>query len=68
MANGTATGGCLGLPPGPSGAATLAGIRMTLADPVSRAALELPADAVIVLLSHEGDYYREVVTESLAEE
>jgi diaminopropionate ammonia-lyase len=41
--------------PGPCGAATLAGVRAALSDPERRAALRLPADAVLVLLSTEGD-------------
>ena len=47
--------GALGLSSGPSGAATLAGVRTALADPVRRAALELPPDGVVVLLSTEGN-------------
>jgi diaminopropionate ammonia-lyase len=44
----------LGVSSGPSGAATLAGIRAALADPARRAALHLGDDAVVVLLSTEG--------------
>lgn len=46
--------GMLGLSSGPSGAATLAGVRVALADPAHRAALDLRRDAVVVLLSTEG--------------
>jgi diaminopropionate ammonia-lyase len=45
----------LGVASGPSGAATLAGVRAALTDPVRRAALELPPDPVVVLLSTEGN-------------
>jgi diaminopropionate ammonia-lyase len=45
----------LGLSSGPSGAATLAGVRVVLADPARRATLDLPSDAVVVLLSTEGN-------------
>ena len=45
----------LGVPSGPCGAATLAGLRAALTDPARRAALQLPADAVLVLLSTEGN-------------
>lgn len=45
----------LGLSSGPSGAATLAGVRAALGDPDRRTDLDLPADAVVVLLSTEGD-------------
>lgn len=45
----------LGVPSGPCGAATLAGVRAALDDPRGRAALQLPADAVLVLLSTEGN-------------
>jgi diaminopropionate ammonia-lyase len=47
--------GKLGLSSGPSGAATLAGVRVALADSARRAALNLPPDAVVVLLSTEGN-------------
>jgi diaminopropionate ammonia-lyase len=47
--------GMLGVSSGPSGAATLAGVRAALTDPVRRAALDLPPDPVVVLLSTEGD-------------
>jgi diaminopropionate ammonia-lyase len=47
--------GALGVSSGPSGAATLAGVRATLAAPDRRAALDLPGDPVVVLLSTEGD-------------
>ncbi|QYJ03602.1 pyridoxal-phosphate dependent enzyme [Nocardioides panacisoli] len=47
--------GALGLSSGPSGAATLAGVRAALGDPERRAALGLPADAVVVLLSTEAN-------------
>ena len=46
--------GRLGVSSGPSGAATLAGVRAVLAQPGRRAALGLGDDAVIVLLSTEG--------------
>lgn len=46
--------GRLGISSGPSGAATLAGVRAALAIPHRRADLELDADAVVVLLSTEG--------------
>ncbi|MCK0113427.1 pyridoxal-phosphate dependent enzyme [Ornithinimicrobium sp. F0845] len=39
---------------GPCGAATLAGVRAALTDPSRRADLDLPRDAVVVLLSTEG--------------
>lgn len=45
----------LGVSSGPCGAATLAGVRAALADPQRRAALALPPDAVVVLLSTEGN-------------
>jgi diaminopropionate ammonia-lyase len=45
----------LGLSSGPSGACTLAGLRACLTDPTRRAALNLGADAVVVLLSTEGN-------------
>ena len=45
----------LGVPSGPCGAATLAGVRAALSHPERRAALQLPADAVLVLLSTEGN-------------
>ncbi len=44
----------LGVSSGPSGAATLAGVRAALAEPVRRTALGVDADAVVVLLSTEG--------------
>jgi diaminopropionate ammonia-lyase len=44
----------LGISSGPCGAATLAGAREVLTDPARRADLDLPADAVVVLLSTEG--------------
>jgi diaminopropionate ammonia-lyase len=44
----------LGVPSGPSGAATLAGARAALASPGRRAALAIDGDAVVVLLSTEG--------------
>ncbi|MFP5347621.1 MAG: pyridoxal-phosphate dependent enzyme [Actinomycetes bacterium] len=44
----------VGVSSGPCGAATLAGVRAVLADPGRRAALDLPDDAVVVLLSTEG--------------
>ena len=47
--------GALGVSSGPSGAATLAGVRATLAVPDRRAALDLPGGSVVVLLSTEGD-------------
>jgi diaminopropionate ammonia-lyase len=47
--------GKLGLSSGPSGAATLAGVRVALAVPARRVALDLPPDAVVVLLSTEGN-------------
>ncbi|MCP2246622.1 pyridoxal-phosphate dependent enzyme [Lentzea aerocolonigenes] len=43
-----------GVSSGPSGAATLAGLRAALTDPGRRAALALDDDAVVVLLSTEG--------------
>jgi diaminopropionate ammonia-lyase len=46
--------GRLGVSSGPSGAATLAGVRAALTDPQRRAALNLDDDAVVVLLSTEG--------------
>ena len=45
----------LGVSSGPCGAAPLAGLRAALTDPGRRAALALPADAVVVLLSTEGN-------------
>jgi diaminopropionate ammonia-lyase len=45
----------LGVSSGPSGAATLAGVRATLTEPERRAALGLDDDAVVVLLSTEGN-------------
>lgn len=44
----------LGISSGPCGAATLAGVRAALRDPDRRADLDLPQDAVVVLLSTEG--------------
>jgi diaminopropionate ammonia-lyase len=44
----------LGVSSGPSGAATLAGVRAALHDPSRRSALDLDDDAVVVLLSTEG--------------
>jgi len=46
--------GRLGVSSGPSGAATLAGVRAALTRPGRRAALHLREDAVVVLLSTEG--------------
>ena len=46
--------GRLGVSSGPSGAASLAGVRAALTDPQRRAALDLDHDAVVVLLSTEG--------------
>jgi diaminopropionate ammonia-lyase len=46
--------GRLGVSSGPSGAATLAGLRAALAVPERRAALDVGGDAVVVLLSTEG--------------
>ena len=46
--------GRLGVSSGPSGAVTLAGVRAALTDPQRRAALDLDHDAVVVLLSTEG--------------
>ena len=46
--------GALGVSSGACGAATLAGIRAVLTDPARRDQLDLPADAVLVLLSTEG--------------
>ena len=43
-----------GVDSGPCGASTLAGARAVLTDPDRRAALKLPDDAVVVLLSTEG--------------
>lgn len=48
--------GALGVSSGPSGAATLAGVRAALANPARRTALDLPGDAVVVLLSTEGNH------------
>jgi diaminopropionate ammonia-lyase len=45
--------GRLGISSGPSGAATLAGVRALLGDRAVRADLDLPEDAVVVLLSTE---------------
>jgi diaminopropionate ammonia-lyase len=47
--------GRLGVSSGPSGAATLAGVRAVLTDPDRRAALDLPEGATVVLLSTEGN-------------
>lgn len=47
--------GELGVSSGPSDAATLAGVRAALSDSQRRAALDLPPDAVVVLLSTEGN-------------
>lgn len=47
--------GRLGISSGPSGAATLAGVRAALGEPALRSALELPDDAEVVLLSTEAD-------------
>ncbi|MFC7497013.1 MULTISPECIES: diaminopropionate ammonia-lyase [unclassified Nocardioides] len=47
--------GRLGVSSGPSGAATLAGVRAALSDPGRRAALDLRDDSVVVLLSTEGN-------------
>ncbi|GGK78988.1 pyridoxal-phosphate dependent enzyme [Ornithinimicrobium pekingense] len=44
----------LGVSSGPCGAATLAGVGAALADPGRRTDLDLPPDAVVVLLSTEG--------------
>ena len=44
----------LGVSSGPSGAASLAGVRAALTDPQRRGALDLDSDAVVVLLSTEG--------------
>jgi diaminopropionate ammonia-lyase len=44
----------LGVSSGPSGAATLAGVRAALANPERRAGLGIEDDAVVVLLSTEG--------------
>jgi diaminopropionate ammonia-lyase len=44
----------LGVRSGPSGAATLGGVRAALTDPERRAALDVDQDAVLVLLSTEG--------------
>jgi diaminopropionate ammonia-lyase len=46
--------GRFGVCSGPSGAATLAGVRAALTGPGRRAALDLGDDAVVVLLSTEG--------------
>ena len=45
----------LGVSSGPSGAATLAGVRAALSDVARRTALDLAHDAVVVLLSTEGN-------------
>jgi diaminopropionate ammonia-lyase len=47
--------GMLGLSSGPSGSASLAGVRVALADSARRTALDLPPDAIVVLLSTEGN-------------
>lgn len=47
--------GALGVSSGPCGAATLAGVRAALTDPQRRAALNVDQDAVVVLLSTEGN-------------
>lgn len=47
--------GGLGVSSGPSGAATLAGVRAVLNDPGRRAAIDLPDSAIVVLLSTEGN-------------
>ena len=47
--------GRLGVSSGPSGAATLAGVRAALNDVARRTALDLDDDAVVVLLSTEGN-------------
>jgi diaminopropionate ammonia-lyase len=44
----------LGIPAGPSGAASLAGVRAALSDANQRAALAVEADSVVVLISTEG--------------
>ncbi len=46
--------GRLGISSGPSGAATLAGVRSVLADRKRRAALSLDGNAIVVLLNTEG--------------
>jgi diaminopropionate ammonia-lyase len=46
----------LGVPSGPCGAAPLAGLRAALSDRARRAALQLPTEAVLVLLSTEGKF------------
>ena len=48
--------GRLGVSSGPSGAATLAGARAALTGTKRRAALNPPGDAVVVLLSTEGNH------------
>lgn len=45
--------GRVGVSSGPSGAATLAGVRRALGEPAMRSALNLPAEPVVVLLSTE---------------
>jgi diaminopropionate ammonia-lyase len=45
----------LGVSSGPSGAATLAGVRVVLSTPERREPLDLRDDAVVVLLSTEGN-------------
>ena len=44
----------LGIPAGPSGAASLAGVRAALSDANQRAALAVEADTVVILISTEG--------------
>ena len=44
----------LGIPAGPSGAASLAGVRAALTDAGQRVALAIDADSVVVLISTEG--------------
>lgn len=51
-----------GISSGPSGAATLAGVRSALGDPARRAELDLDRDAVVVLLSTEGSVRGQVVS------
>ena len=46
--------GALGVSSGACGAATLAGVRAALTEPTRRAQLDLPDDAVVVLISTEG--------------
>jgi diaminopropionate ammonia-lyase len=47
--------GRLGVSSGPSGAAALAGVRAALGEPTRRAAVGLGEEAVVVLLSTEGN-------------